>query len=350
MKQTLLFATLSMVLALPQSFGATELEALRARCAAQERQIRDLEEQVVELQSGTSRHSSRLASTSPVTSLSSSTMATHTVVAGESMERIARRVGISTEQLAKANGMKLSSVIHPGQKLKVPGPSVVQAPTQEVAPTRAPVISNPAFAGKTHTVRAGDTFSGISKKYGISIASLAAANPKAKTTALRPGQVLRLSTGAAASSPASAPAATQARSATQLATAPRASATPRGTTSATSPTVAASTGTSSQARATEPKVAKSLPASTTTTVSTTPAAAPTAGTAAAKSPSQEQTLSPTNPEKKIRSVTIEGEMTYGEFAATHGTDTARLNDLNGLDLTHATVLAKGSELYVPAQP
>jgi LysM repeat protein len=226
---------------------------------------------------------------------------------------------------------------------------VVQAPTQAVAPTRAPVISNPAFAGKTHTVRAGDTFSGISKKYGISIASLAAANPKAKTTALRPGQVLRLSTGAAVSSPASAPAATQSRSATQLAAAPRASATPRGTTSAASPTVAAGTGTSSQARATEPAVARSLPASTTTTVSTAPAPEPAAETAA-KSPSQEQTLSPTNPEKKIRSVTIEGEMTYGEFAATHGTDTARLNDLNGLDLTHATVLAKGSELYVPAQP
>jgi hypothetical protein len=29
---------------------------------------------------------------------------------------------------------------------------------------------------------------------------------------------------------------------------------------------------------------------------------------------------------------------------------ARLNDLNGLDLTSATVLAKGSELYVPSQP
>ena len=43
-------------------------------------------------------------------------------------------------------------------------------------------------------------------------------------------------------------------------------------------------------------------------------------------------------------------MSYGEFAAKHGTDTARLNDLNGLDLTTATVLAKGSELYVPAQP
>ena len=43
-------------------------------------------------------------------------------------------------------------------------------------------------------------------------------------------------------------------------------------------------------------------------------------------------------------------MTYGEFAAKHGTDAERLNALNGLDLTTATVLAKGSELYVPAQP
>jgi hypothetical protein len=43
-------------------------------------------------------------------------------------------------------------------------------------------------------------------------------------------------------------------------------------------------------------------------------------------------------------------MTYGEFAAKHGTSIGRLNDLNGLDLANATVLAKGSELYVPAQP
>jgi LysM repeat protein len=334
MKQTLLFATLSMVLALPQSYGATELETLRARCAAQERQIRDLEEQVVELQSGGSRQTSQLASTSPVTSLSSSAMTTHTVRAGESMERIARRFGTSSTQLAKANGLKISSVIHPGQKLKIPGSSVVQAPTQAVTPSRATMTSNPAMAGKTHTVRAGDTYSGIAKKYGISIASLAAANPTAKTTALRPGQVLRLSSETPASSLASTPAAQ-----------PKPSS--RSATIATSPAATASSGTSSAIAATAPPATKHLPASAATPTNT--ATAPAAGTAAT-SPSQEPTLSPTNPEKRIRSVTIEGEMTYGEFAATHGTDTARLNDLNGLDLTHATVLAKGSELYVPAQP
>jgi hypothetical protein len=47
---------------------------------------------------------------------------------------------------------------------------------------------------------------------------------------------------------------------------------------------------------------------------------------------------------------VEAEMTYAEFAAKHGTDIARLNELNGLDLVSSTVLAKGSELYVPGQP
>ena len=56
------------------------------------------------------------------------------------------------------------------------------------------------------------------------------------------------------------------------------------------------------------------------------------------------------PAKKIRKVMIEDKVTYEEFAAKHGTTTQRLNDLNGLDVAGTTVLAKGSELYVPAQP
>jgi hypothetical protein len=47
---------------------------------------------------------------------------------------------------------------------------------------------------------------------------------------------------------------------------------------------------------------------------------------------------------------VDTEMTFNEFAAKYGTDTARLNELNGLDLSKDAVLAKGSELYVPAQP
>lgn len=52
----------------------------------------------------------------------------------------------------------------------------------------------------------------------------------------------------------------------------------------------------------------------------------------------------------IRSIIIQNETTYGDFAGKHGTTTERLNELNGLSLGRSTVLAKGSELYVPAQP
>ena len=56
------------------------------------------------------------------------------------------------------------------------------------------------------------------------------------------------------------------------------------------------------------------------------------------------------PGQKTHAIMINKEITYGEFAAQHGTDIKRLNELNGLDLTATTPLAKGSEIYVPGQP
>lgn len=46
---------------------------------------------------------------------------------------------------------------------------------------------------------------------------------------------------------------------------------------------------------------------------------------------------------------VEGEMSFGAFAAKHGTTPERLNQLNGLDLDARTILAKGSELFVPSR-
>ena len=335
MKPTLLFATLSMVFAVPQVFAATELETLRARCTEQERHIRQLEDQVQKLKSGTAGQSTAIAKTAATASATPSTSAIHTVRPGECLAGIARRAGCSSVKLAKANGLKSSSMIHPGQKLKLPGTAVAQAPSDPAPATRAAVASAAPLAGKTHKIKAGETFSSISRKNHVSIEALIATNPDVKPTALRPGQVIRLSPGAPVSAPASAPA-PQVKQASHLAAAPAA---PR------TPAVSSPLPTSTPVVATK---RHETPAASTPPVSA-PAAPEKKAEAAAPAPAQEKSQLP-NPEKKIRSVTIEGEMTYGEFAATHGTDTSRLNDLNGLDLTNATVLAKGSELYVPAQP
>ena len=205
MKPTLLFATLSMMCAMPQAFAASELETLRARCAEQERHIRQLENQLETLKPGSSQRSATVSKTAPVETTGTAN-AVHVVRPGECLEGIARRAGCSAAKLAKANGLKSSAVIHPGQKLKLPGvtaqPAAAATPPVMAASAPTPAASE----GKTHKVQAGETYASISRKHRVSINSLVAANPDVKPTALRPGQVIRLSSA----KPASTPLATQA--------------------------------------------------------------------------------------------------------------------------------------------
>jgi len=49
-----------------------------------------------------------------------------------------------------------------------------------------------AAADREHTVRSGQTLSGIARRYGVRVAALAAANDLRRTSTLRPGQVLRV--------------------------------------------------------------------------------------------------------------------------------------------------------------
>ncbi|RPJ35835.1 MAG: LysM peptidoglycan-binding domain-containing protein [Verrucomicrobiaceae bacterium] len=208
----------------------------------------------------------------------------YTVKPGDSLSKIARTQGCTVDALAKANGMKLSAVIQPGQKLKLPS-----------KPGAAPATSNASAANGVHIIQPGDTFAGISRQYGVSLESLLAANPGVNPKALKPGQKV------------------------QLATAPKPPA---------------------------PKPASpSEPAPT-------PAASPPATPPTVESPAAPETAPAESPPANggVRTVMVDAETTFGEFAAKHGTDIQRLNELNGLDLTSATVLAKGSELYVPAQP
>ncbi len=285
MKPTLLFATLSMVLASPAAFAKSELETLRSLCSEQERQIHQLEDENSKLRSMS--HESRkpiaksetpaadksVADAKPAATTPSG--ASYTVVAGDTFERIARKIGGNPDKLAKANGMTVNSIIHPGQKLKVAGQKAAPAAmaTAAITPKAAVKIPKPqpsAAASNTNLISA----------------------PLAHSKA---------------------PAVMQ-KSPTPVAKVP----TPKPSAPATRATAAAA-----EAKATPEPVDPPV--------------------------TESASISPT-PEKKNRPVTIDGEMTYGEFASKHGTNAERLNALNGLDLTTATVLAKGSELYVPAQP
>ncbi len=342
MKTTLLFAMLSVVFAVPGASAATELETLRARCLEQEREIRRLEEQLGKTRAAAPAQPTPVTRSAPA----AGNPAVHVVRPGESMERIARRNGCSAAALAKANGLKLSAMIHPGQKLKLPG-GVASASRPAVASAAAAGTTS-ALAGKTHQIRAGETYSSIARKYRTSAQSLIAANPGVKATSLRPGQVIRLSSAVQAAAPAIA-----AAPASQVPVRPPAVAAsaPAPAPAAAAPSAAVKPEAVAAKLVATPPAPVSVPVSApapAVTQAAAPAPAPPANEAAAATPSDPAPAG--NVEKKIRSVTIDGETSYGEFAAKYGTDTDRLNDLNGLDLTHSTVLAKGSELYVPAQP
>lgn len=149
----------------------------------------------------------------------------------------------------------------------------------------------PRAASGTHTVQSGDTYFRIARKHGISVSALTAANPGVNPNALRIGQKLNL---AAAEAPA-APAAAE--------------------------------------KTSEPEARPTAKAADKPAAATEKAAAGTV----------------TN-QPVVRSIRLTERITFGDFAAKHGTSTAKLNALNGLNLEPKQVLAEGSELYVSAQP
>lgn len=213
--------------------------------------------------------------------------------------------------------------------------------TATAKPPMAIVVPEPpnAYAGKTHKIQENETYSHVSRKYNVSVESLVAANPTIKPTALRPGQVIRLS----AESPAPEPSPTTATTPqpTVVETPPPAPAVVKMEPAAKTPAVEKSTTVAKmEPVAKTPAPEKSKAVAKTESTSTTVAKTESAPTPPPVSPTS-------SAPKKIRSVMIDTEISYATFATKHGTNTGRLNDLNGLDLSDATVLAKGSELYVP---
>jgi peptidoglycan endopeptidase LytE len=122
---------------------------------------------------------------------------TYVVVKNDSLTGIASKTKVKFNDLLAVNGFKSSSVILPGQVIKLPDAAVVVT----VSVKSAVVAAAPAIASSaTYTVVKNDSLSGIAAKAKVSLSAFLAVNGFTKKSVIRPGQVVKLPEGATTAS------------------------------------------------------------------------------------------------------------------------------------------------------
>ncbi|WP_265593927.1 LysM peptidoglycan-binding domain-containing protein [Haloferula sp. BvORR071] len=338
--------------------AASQMDLLQSRCQEYERQIRQLEEENSRLKSLVNTASKTPATQEAPVAKKEDAKAVVTPAAqtkapekestdaygivrdGDTLVKLAKRHGTTPEAIAKLNDLKKPYPIRAGQRLRLPEKTEAVASTKseksEVAAV-AEASTKPAAPSRSkHTVKDGETFYSIARHYRIGAEALQSANPGVKATALHTGQVINIE------KPADTPAPVAKSSSSKPA--------------ASTPKTAASKPAAESPKAPAPAPKPAAEKSSETAAKTSEAPKHAAAETAAKTPVASETPAPSpapapaSNGPRIHTIAIEENTDLADFAAAHGTSIAKLNALNGLNLNSSTVLAKGSELYVPAQP
>jgi len=114
----------------------------------------------------------------------------HLVRPGEGFYAIAARYHVAAGSLARRNGLRLTSLLVPGQRLRLPPGARVSPPS----PTGSRAAPAPAQA--VHIVRPGEGFYVIAAHWSVSPWELARVNGLSLASVLVPDQRLRLPAGA----------------------------------------------------------------------------------------------------------------------------------------------------------
>lgn len=105
--------------------------------------------------------------------------AQHTVKRGETLSQIAKRYSLKLPTLLALNQLKDKSIIFPGQKLVV-------------RPVNPAAVVESSRITKEHVVAAGETLSQIARRHSVSLATLLKANRLTKTSMIFVGQKLEV--------------------------------------------------------------------------------------------------------------------------------------------------------------
>ncbi|MDY6396346.1 MAG: LysM peptidoglycan-binding domain-containing M23 family metallopeptidase [Treponema sp.] len=136
----------------------------------------------------------------------------HEVQTGDTLYSISKKYGVSVSAIQEANGFS-DNGIKVGQKIKIPDATVSASATASVpaqtsktvtASSNSPAVSasSSSAAAKasansdgTYIVQKGETWFGISKKHGISVADLQKLNGVGSDAALKVGQKIKVPGG-----------------------------------------------------------------------------------------------------------------------------------------------------------
>lgn len=100
----------------------------------------------------------------------------YTVVSGDNLTRIAKKLDVSLDRLLTVNGLTRQSIIRPGQRLRIPEGGNLQLPTTiEPAPVSAISASDDVDTVE-HVVVSGDTLSGLAARYRTTAGAIRSAN------------------------------------------------------------------------------------------------------------------------------------------------------------------------------
>ncbi|HEX9258577.1 MAG TPA: LysM peptidoglycan-binding domain-containing protein [Acidimicrobiales bacterium] len=112
----------------------------------------------------------------------------YTVKSGDTYVGIAKSHGVSYSALAAANGWDPNNppVLFPGNKVRVP-PKPAATTT-----TRPPVSTIQPGVIAIHTVKAGDTYNGIARQYGVQVTDIYNLNGINAQTVMHPGAKLKI--------------------------------------------------------------------------------------------------------------------------------------------------------------
>ncbi len=102
----------------------------------------------------------------------------YTVKAGDTLLGIARRFGVSVDDLLVANDLTAQDAtrIRPDMVLVIPPGGVLPATAAPTTPPATPTATSTPAPAVSYTLRAGDTVIGIATRFGITVDNLLAAN------------------------------------------------------------------------------------------------------------------------------------------------------------------------------